>query len=384
MLPNLNLGRERFMRRLLITLHTYTGLVTGLLLALISITGSLLVFDHALDEMLAPQTVPGIESGPPAPLQAVVAAARAAVPGQLEPYRIYLARQPGSPHIVRFREPAGAPGPLEVSVAPVSAEVLAVRRWGEYPTSWLYRLHYTLLAGPVGEYVVGVSGLVLLFFCLSGLYLWWPRRGQWRRALTIKRGSGAFRLNYDLHNTVGFYLLPVVAVVAFSGVSLVFKGPVQSLVGAVLPLDARPDPSSEPYPGAVALTVDQAVARGRAVFPDAELRRVHLPQSPTGSYRLDLNQPGEPWSAHAASAVWVDQYSGEILASWDALELAAGSAFMTWQFPLHNGDALGLPGRWLVFSSGSAPALLFGTGLYMWWRKRRRRHARARKVDGAT
>ena len=58
----------------------------------------------------------------------------------------------------------------------------------------------------------------------------------------------------------------------------------------------------------------------------------------------------------------------------------AGSRFMGWQFPLHNGDALGLAGRWLVFLGGWLPALLFGTGLYLWWRKHqlRRRSRRSR------
>jgi uncharacterized iron-regulated membrane protein len=363
------------MRRLLITLHKYAGLTVGLLLALTGITGSLLVFDHALDEALAPETVPAPQAGPAAPLQAVVAAARAAVPGQPAPTRINIARQPGSPHVVRFPTPAGAPGPVEVSVAPADAKVLAVRQWGVYPMSWLYRLHYTLLAGTTGKYVVGVAGLFLLFFCLSGLYLWWPRRGQWRRALTVKRGSGSFRLNYDLHKTAGFYLLTVLAVTAFSGVGLVFPNPVETLVGAVLPLQERPRPRSEPRPGALALNVDEAVAHGHAVFPDAELKRVFLPQGPTGSYRLSLNQPGEPWSAHAVSTVWVDQYSGEVLAVWDALDLAAGSTVMAWLFPLHNGDAFGLGGRWLIFIGGWIPALLFGTGLYMWWRKRSLRSA---------
>lgn len=357
------------MRRLLITLHTYAGLIVGALLALTGITGSLLVFDHALDEVLAPETVPAPLAGAPASLQAVLDAARAAVPGQ-PAQRVHISRQPGGPHVVRFQGPENAPGPIEVSVAPVTAEVLAVRTWGAYPMSWLYRLHYTLLAGQTGKYVVGVGGLFLLFFCLSGLYIWWPRPGQWRRALTIKRDSGAFRLTYDLHKTVGFYLLPVLAVAAFSGVSMVFHGPVEQLVGTVMPLHERPKPVSRPDADALPLTVDQAVARGLDVFPNAALKRVLLPQGPTGTYQLALNQPGEPWSAHAVTAVWIDQYSGEVLATWDANELPAGNAFLAWQFPLHNGDAFGLAGRWLVFIAGWVPAMLFGTGLYMWWRKR--------------
>ncbi|MCI5108011.1 MAG: PepSY domain-containing protein, partial [Pseudomonadales bacterium] len=53
----------------------------------------------------------------------------------------------------------------------------------------------------------------------------------------------------------------------------------------------------------------------------------------------------------------------------DIRELPAGNVFLTWMFPLHNGDALGLPGRLLVFFSGLLMAGLFATGVYMWVKK---------------
>ncbi|KAB7624201.1 PepSY-associated TM helix domain-containing protein [Alkalilimnicola sp. S0819] len=367
------------MRRLLTLLHTYLGLIAGLLLALTGLTGSLLVFDHALDERLAPHTLAQAE-GAPAPLQAVLDAARNAAPGHPPPTRLHLARRPGSAHVVRFPTPEGAVGPLEITVDPVSAQVLAVRGWGEYPMSWLYRLHYTLLAGQTGKYLVGVGGILLLFFCLSGAYLWWPRPGRWWRALTVKWRSGAFRLNYDLHKISGIYLLPVLGVVAFSGVSLVFPRPMMSLVAPLSAPEPFPSPSSTPVPSPERLDADRAVAVAEAVFPAGNLKRIYLPRRPEDTYRLSYRLPGEPWSAHGASYVWVDQYSGEVLGSRDATRVSGGSQFMNWQFPLHNGDALGLAGRWLVFASGLMPALLFGTGFYMWWRKRQgRRRGRTRQ-----
>lgn len=377
------------MRPLLIALHKYAGLLAGLLLSLTGLTGSVLVFDHALDEMMAPETVAFAPSSERASLQSVVDSARAALGGDTAAERIYLPRKEGSPHVVRFPGPPGAPGPIEVSVAPTTAEVLAVRTWGDYTMSWLYRLHYTLLAGDTGKTVVGVFGLLLLFFCISGVVIWWPRSGQsragqsrsgkWRRAFTIKRDGGAFRFNYDLHKTAGIYFLPILLAVSFSGVALVFHAPVEKMVSAVLPMDKRPGPKST-VQGEI-ISVDRAVAVGQEVFPEASLKRVYMPRGEEGSYHLAFNQPGEAWSNHAATAVWVDQYSGEVLEIWDATSLAAGSNFMQWQFPLHNGDALGIVGRWLVFVTGFLPALFFGTGVYMWLRKRRPRAAHARSAE---
>jgi len=69
--------------------------------------------------------------------------------------------------------------------------------------------------------------------------------------------------------------------------------------------------------------------------------------------------------------VWVDPCSGAVLDVAAYANAAAGTRILRWQFPLHNGDALGLAGRWLVFLTGWLPALLFGTGCYLWWCKRR-------------
>lgn len=44
--------------------------------------------------------------------------------------------------------------------------------------------------------------------------------------------------------------------------------------------------------------------------------------------------------------------------------------FLAWLFPLHNGEAFGLTGRWLLCVSGFIPTVLFATAIRMWWLKR--------------
>jgi len=359
------------MRNLLFTLHKYTGLITGLLLVVIGLSGSLLVFHEGLDESLNPQLM--TQGKNTLPLNDIVANAEAELGRKA--LRIEPAQAPGSPHTLRFFAPPGEPGPIQVSVSPYTGEVLAIRTWGDYLMTWIYSLHYTLLSGEIGEIVVGVLGLCLLGFCLTGVYLWWPtgkRKGKWRRNLTIKRGAGTYRLHFDLHQVIGIYFLPVLLVVAFSGVTLIFPTQVAALVDTVLPLEKLPSPSSTlpDTPGAPSLSPQQSLDIARTVFPQAPLIRLDFPRNETGSYSLAFNRDGEPWQHYGASRIWVDQYSGEVLAVWDAPNVAAGSQFMTWQFPLHNGDALGMPGRIIVLISGLTPLLFFITGTYMWWQKR--------------
>ena len=62
---------------------------------------------------------------------------------------------------------------------------------------------------------------------------------------------------------------------------------------------------------------------------------------------------------------------GSVVDRRDPLRGPAGDRLIAWLFPLHSGEALGLAGRiaWTVF--GVAPALLFVTGTWLWWKRRR-------------
>ena len=73
------------------------------------------------------------------------------------------------------------------------------------------------------------------------------------------------------------------------------------------------------------------------------------------------------------TVVWINRYDGKILAVRDALRRRCGDRFLDWQFPLHNGEAFGLIGRIAVFVAGIIPALLYISGIFIWWKKRKGR-----------
>jgi len=123
------------------------------------------------------------------------------------------------------------------------------------------------------------------------------------------------------------------------------------------------------------IDVSRATAIAQYVFPDAEFKRVKLPSQPKDSFEVRLRQPGEVRKSSGNSRVWIDQFSGEVLSVRDWNQRSAADAFFAWQFPLHNGEAFGLVGRWIVFVSGLMPAVLYVTGLLVWWRRRRARRS---------
>src|SRR5690606_28021299 len=112
-------------------------------------------------------------------------------------------------------------------------------------------------------------------------------------------------------------------------------------------------------------------------FPNATFDHFHPPQGADGVYEVGLRQPDEVQKSFGTTQVWIDANTGSVLAIRNPQHYTAGDTFLAWQFPLHNGEAFGLVGRWLVFASGFVPAVLYVTGFVLW---RRRRSPRQRQT----
>lgn len=118
------------------------------------------------------------------------------------------------------------------------------------------------------------------------------------------------------------------------------------------------------------LSIEQVVSLAQQVFPTGELRYIGVPYEDADIYHLALRQIGEVGESNGQSQIWLDQYSGKVLRVHDWNRFTGGETFLAWLFPLHNGEAFGLTGRWIVFIAGFVPLLLYITALRMWWLKR--------------
>nr|MBP7363216.1 PepSY domain-containing protein [Nitrospira sp.] len=245
--------------------------------------------------------------------------------------------------------------------------------WGSYFVSFVYELHQGLLLGKVGESFVGILALFLLLSIATGLYLWWPASGKMRRALSFQGGGSPVRRQYDLHKLSGLGSALVLSLLAATGFYLEFPDAVISTVRWVSPVqDTSPqaEPHSDLRDGAAAILPDQAVAIARATLPDARVMWLGLPHDARDTFAVGLRQPGEVRQAGGQSEVWIDQYSGAVLRVQAWQHFTGGEMFLAWLFPLHNGEAFGLTGRWLVCVTGFMPLILYVTALRMWWLKR--------------
>ena len=392
-----------------VALHRYLGLAMLAVLLVISLTGSLVAFEHEIDAWLNPALLRTGHTRPALPPDEIVARVEEA-DTRLRVSFLPLDGKPG--HALELRvaprlDPeSGKPFALSfdrILVDPSSGAVLGQRRWGAlrldraHFTSMVYLLHRTLqLPDPWGRWLTGGVALAWLAASLIGTWLTLPRARKkekagsrrlaefwrrWKPAWQVKRGAAWQRTNFDLHRAVALWSLPVALVLALSGVYFslgkeVFK-PVVSLFGTLTPNPPQSLPRiAAPAQRPPAFGVQEALARARPLLPakaqDFEpWYAMHLPQQ--GVYRIAFKEDGmreRAWRLRYEQ-VYIDDQTGESRGLNGYESGTHADRFLIWQYPLHSGKVLGLAGRALVCALGLLTASLCITGLLLWWSRRR-------------
>jgi uncharacterized iron-regulated membrane protein len=389
-------------RRALILVHRWTGLLLGLAIVILGLTGTVASFWREIDRTLRPEM--RVEA--PAPdarqlgVDEVLAIVKRAHPQRPKPWTIEVPYDGHSPFNCIYSRPEEKglkySTNLHVAVHPYTGEILSQWYWGETLVTWIYDLHAAFQAGLMGHKVVGALGAVLVVFTLIGLYVWWPIGRFAKRHFLVKADGGAARLELDLHRAGGFYSLVLMLMLGLTGYMFVFPSHMAALVSSFSTL-AQPTPTSlhggdeshgtsksashdsrdtryvhsAPREGATPLTPGQAVERALQVFPEAKLVRLYSPAGPTGAYGVIMRHPTEIFhKTYPNTEVWLDQYDGSVLVSSDPREASAGQKFLDLALPLHNGEAAGLAGRIIIAIAGVVPLLLFVTGVLQWLHRR--------------
>lgn len=379
------MGWRRF-RTGLQFVHLWAGLILGIPIVVIGLTGSLIVAQDWYADWSAP-VAPA--RGLVQPITNIVMAAEKFAPPGWPVTVVNMPTYVGMAAAVQVGLPPGRRPPrgrnvqgLTLYLDPVSLKFLGSqerRRQGQFNQN-LRSMHIALMVPQYyGVQIVGFLGIVMVLFGISGLVLWWPRSGQWRSAFFVKRGTRGFRLNRDLHSVTGFWSLLVFLIVCISGVDLAFPVTFQTAVGRIVRLNytltsATVDPATAAsIVNRNALTPDEATRVATSAVAHARLVQVQLPPRPDGVYMVTLVP-----KLVGDTAPQISTFIGpgpEVLDVVDPRNYSPGKQMLVWLRVLHYGQGLGDIWRALVLMSGLLP-LLFGiTGFSMWWLKRARRSA---------
>ena len=208
-----------WVRKAFLKVHLWVGMGIGIYVLTISISGSALVYRRELTRKFSRKTVVVAESGQRMNAEELTQQALRAYP-TYEVDNIREAQTPDGPDKVVLER---AHKRIERLFDPYAGLDLgdphsAVDRI----LGWLADLHDNLLAKRTGRLVNGIGACLITLLSLTGAILWWPGIKNWRRSTTINWNVNFRRLNWDLHNAIGFWCWLFVLVWGISGIYFCF------------------------------------------------------------------------------------------------------------------------------------------------------------------
>ena len=203
-------------RNAVFQVHWLLGITAGVVLALVGFTGGMLSFEDELLKALNPGVMTVEPRGSALSPEALVERVRTQRP-EAEIASLQLSSEPNDSAVVGFAAKDGGRRGERVHVDPYDGRVLAEPRYREFFSTTM-KLHRWLVADDVGKQIVGASTAILVFFCVSGLYLRWPRRwASLRTWLGLDWRQKGRNFLWHLHSVVGTWVLLAYLVMALTG-----------------------------------------------------------------------------------------------------------------------------------------------------------------------
>jgi len=358
--------RTETARRLGFWIHVWLALSVGIVFVVLTLSGSLVSLFEDNDASGGPDLPSAFSVSTTRSLDDILADLRAAYPSQSAGWTLSVAHRPQAPVIGRLER---GDGPLIVSVDPVSGGLTEHSSGKWRVKSTLRALHTEVGAGNAGRSWVGWMGALFAVSVLSGAVLWWSGRSNGAPDPARKACADQTRAVALCHSTAGIAGAAVLFLVSATGFLLVHPGPLERYDPASEgPLHGGSDllrSAADPDRGPIGLEAVVAMARG--MFLRSEVLRITAPKGANGTYRVELCRRGESCVHHVSITAWIDQYNGAILGA----DHHGGERLHVGLLSWHTGIVLGPAGRVVRFAAGLLPAFLFGTGLYLFLRRRR-------------
>jgi uncharacterized iron-regulated membrane protein len=396
-------------RGLFVIIHRWGGLFIALFLLVAGLTGSVISWDHELDEWLNPDLFEARDAGTPLPPLELVSRFEASDP-RVRVTSFPLSFENGKTAEL-FVEPRINPATAklyevdynQVYLEPATGEIAGKRYWGKISLDrrdilpFLYKLHYSMHVPDFfnsdrwGIWLMGIVGLVWTFDCFVGLWLTFPSvpRNQpgnrswiqrWAPAWRIKSGASFYRTNFDIHRAFGLWVWLLLLILAFTSISMnlgtEIVRPMLSKISTLTPeiWDLR-TPASIDKPIVPTLSFENILDRA------AKEAAKRSWQEPLGSafysqefgvYGVSFFQPGfeHGEGGMGTKALYFDGNTGAGLGEKMPWSGTAADLFMQLQFPLHSGRIAGVPGRVVLSLMGVIIAVLSLTGIVIWFKKR--------------
>ncbi|PBJ11382.1 PepSY domain-containing protein [Flavobacterium sp. ACN6] len=350
-------------------LHKWLGLISGLIVFIISITGCIFCFHDEIKDitrkewrLVEPQNKSFI------PPSVLAAKAKEIVPKNNASMVAYYGKN-RSAIVYTFSDTEN----LYLYFNPYTGKYLKT----ENPETDFFiiveYIHlYLLLPDYIGKHIIGGATIIFILLLISGIIQWWPKkRSDIKRSFTVKWSAKWRRVNYDWHNTSGFYISIIALILAITGLTFTYEWVGDGIYktfnfGGDKAIETKlPVIDTTQFKTNSITAIDRAFMETAKLQPNAEMFFISIPQQKgdiisTGAYPRTLRYNHQ-------SNYYFHPNDGKLIGKQPFENKTLGLQVVEMNYGIHTGQILDLPGKIIAFIVSLFAAALPVTGFIIWY-----------------
>ncbi|MDQ0783727.1 PepSY domain-containing protein [Chryseobacterium sp. W4I1] len=373
-------------------LHLWLGLSVGIIIFIVSLTGTLYVFKDEIQNSIRKEAMYLQKSAAtPIPISVLKEKVSLELNEKYPITAVEISLNPNKPYRFSYYEKnkKGWNYFEEVKINKLiyvdqyTGKILAVYNDKYNFFNIIKSIHWSLLLNSDwGKYVVGIPTVLFIFMLITGIVLWWPKNKKARKGrfwFSWENLKNWKRKNYDLHNILGFYASFFALLISVTGIYFAYpyvKNVFNVTLSGSLELPKEKEMKSP----------DSLMAKNTSVYDlTAQETRKLYPSS--YSFRIPLNGKNKkgkelkniPVTIYGAegrfserNTLVFDKYSGKLLVDKPHQKLSNAEKYANANYDIHTGSYFGLFGKILWFITGLICTSLPVTGFLVWWGKQKK------------
>jgi uncharacterized iron-regulated membrane protein len=365
---------KRF-RDVIFWMHLTAGLLAGVVIFIMCVTGALLAFERQTIELFERdarwvQVQP--EAQPLGPLE-VLSKVTEARP-EAKPATLAIRNEPGAAWEIGLgREGAVFANPYTGEITGeshkgVRAVMSGLRDWHR----WI------ALSGdqrPIGKAITGASNLLFLFLAISGIYIWFPRNLVWKAVKPViwfRTGQRGKARNFNWHNTIGFWTSMFLIIFTLTATVISYQWAsnlLYTLTGNEVPKQQQGGggpQQGQDKPFTIPENLNASWSAAQQQSPTWRSISLRLPVTDSAVYTID---EGIYWNIFARSTLTLDAATANVT-KWDPYgERNSAVQLRSWFRFTHTGETGGIVGQIIGFIACVGGSMLVWTGFSLAFRR---------------
>lgn len=363
---------KNYISKLAFSMHSWLGLISGIFLLLLGLSGSSLVFlkeiDHAINADLL-QVKPlgkamGLDTlyrkiGKEHPNLAGIAWLNPDASAN-EAYEFRLYQNDGKLSTYDLGM---------ISINPYSGETLRegnLKNLNPSVMYWILQFHWSFQLGIPGLLLATLFGITMLLSCATGAIIY--RKHIWK-VLTFRaqlKWTNWRTISSSLHRVVGVWALLFNVLIFFTGFWMnkfsldpdYWKK--QTILSPVNTLSKQ--------------SIDDMLWKAKKSMPELRIKSVYLPTQPGKYFKVSGTIKDQSAFFDTGNSISIDQANGAVISILRLADKTIWEKVEATFFSIHVGNFGGVPIKILYVIIGLLPGLLSISGAVLWWRKVRKRY----------